>query len=491
MKRMSARDETHLLRALADQNPWWASGTFPDALAPPFKRRDFYVLRNQLSDKRITAVAGPRQVGKTVLLYQLIQDLLVNGRKNPRNMLFLAMDFPQMRTPSGDAVTDALEIYSEQILTTPWRDLDDTCYVFVDEVAKLAGWDQILKGWFDRKLPIKFVVSDSSISAIQRGAATSLVGRCDIQLVLPMKFVDVLMFHEGREAFNDASLSLRKAFAKSVEKGAAAGFLRTCRLVSGQLAPYERKVRSRLQAYLYTDGYPELLSVEDWNLAGRRLREYVDLIFARDLLRFFEVRNPRALNALVGLIADQTGSRFDYSSLAKSVGLSPDGVREYLDYLESTLVVTRSEFWTKSRASRLRKQKKLYMANVGLANGLTGNVGPQLRQEPTYLGRLVETLVADHALRILYDLDPGRRPELFYWRNYRGQEVDIILKVGKRPIPLEVKYQERVTAADRRPVIDFLNEEESAPFGIIVTKDELGVDGDIVSVPLHTFLLMA
>jgi len=488
---MSAKGEAHLLRMLTDQNPWWASGRVPDVLAPPFRRRDFYVLRGELSTERITAVVGPRQVGKTVLLYQTIQEILTADRKNPRNVLFLAMDFPQLQTGGGDAVTAALDVYSERIIATPWRELKDTCYVFLDEIAKLPDWDRILKGWYDRKLPLKFVISDSSHSAVRHGIETSLVGRCDVQLVLPMKFVDVLMFHEGREDYNDVSLSLRKAFAQSVEKGSPDGLLRALRLASGQLAPFERRVKSRLQQYLYTGGYPEFLRVEDLNLAGRRLREYVDLIFARDLLRFFDVRNPKALSAMVGLIADQTGQRFDYATLAKNVNLSPQVVREYLDYLESVLVVTRSEFWTKSRASRVRKQRKLYMANAALANGLTGNVGPQVLHEPSYFGRLIETVVADHALRLLFVMNPGQSPDLFYWRNYRGQEVDIVLRLGKRAIPLEVKYQEQVTPADRRPVIDFIEEEKSAPFGIIVTKDDLGVSDDVVAIPLFLFLLLA
>ena len=215
------------------------------------------------------------------------------------------------------------------------------------------------------------------------------------------------------------------------------------------------------------------------------------MVFARDLLGVFDIRNPRALNDLIGLLADQTANRFEYVGLAKIVGLSVDALRDYLDYLEASFLIIRSEFWTKSRASRIRKQKKLYFHNVGLANGLRGTAGPQLFQEPEYSGRLVETLVADHCMRIQWALNLGESPRLFYWRNYRGQEVDIVLRISKRPVPVEVKYQTTITQADRRALLDFLTAHPTTPFGILVTKDTLGFRDKIVSIPLYLFLLMS
>ena len=485
------RDEEAILRILSDENPWWARGSGKRTSVPQYRRRDFHILKRNLTGSRIIAVGGPRQVGKTTLLYQLIEEMLTSVEFDPRRVLYLAMDFPRLAQVTDEPLTDALDVYAERIIARPWRDLESTSYVFLDEVTKLRDWHRVLKGWFDRRLPLKFVVSDSSLPSLHKGIAESLIGRCDLFVVLPMKFVDVLMFHEGREEINDASLRLRSSFQESVRKGSPTTFLTACRAAAGRLAPMERRILAHLQSYIFTDGYPELLTTPGGATATRRLREYLDLIFARDLVQVFDIRNPRALSALVAFLADRTADRFDYTGLAKNVGLSPDATREYLDYLESSFVVLRSEFYTKSRASRLRKQKKLYFGNVGLANALTGNVGPQLFENREYLGRLIETLVADHSKRLLYSLHPEKDSTLFYWRNYRGQEVDMVLNVDGRPIPLEVKYQPRITNADRRPVLDFLSEEKKAPFGIIVTRETLGIDGDIVSVPLHLFLLMA
>lgn len=487
---MESDRETALLRILADENPWWETGKVPPALSRPFRRRDFYPLREQLDTALITAIAGPRQVGKTTLMYQLIEDLLSRGTA-PRSILFLAFDFPRLRAVTDDPITAALEAYALRVLGRPLEDASETVYVFLDEVAKQEGWHAVLKGWYDRRLPLKFVVSDSSHGDVQRGLAESLVGRCSVHVVLPMKFVDYLMFHEGRDDWNDASLRLREGLVASAEEGAPErlyeGFVRIRdRFVTG-----ERRHLARLQEYILKDGYPELLGTIDWTYCTRRLREYASLIFARDLLRHFEVRDPRAMDELVVLIADQTAQRFDYAGLARAVGLNVETVRSYLHYLEGLFLVSSAEFFAPSRAARIRKQRKLYFANVGVANALTGRLGTSLFEVPEVLGRVVETLVHDHCKRLLFTLQPGSLPDLFYWRNYRRQEVDIVLPLRRRPIPIEVKYHAGIRPSDAGPLRDFLEEHDQAPFGLLVTKDALERWGRVVLVPLHWFLLAA
>ena len=95
----------------------------------------------------------------------------------------------------------------------------------------------------------------------------------------------------------------------------------------------------------------------------------------------------------------------------------------------------------------------------------------------------------DHCYRLLFSLFPGAPPGVFYWRNYRGQEVDIVLSFLKKTIPLEVKYQPRITNADLRPVLDFLEQFPRSPLGIVATKETLERRGKVVLIPVHLLLL--
>jgi predicted AAA+ superfamily ATPase len=68
MVMISSEVSQRIIRILYDQNRWWSTQTVPTTLSKPFKRRDFYFLKDKILEKEITAVVGPRQVGKTTIL---------------------------------------------------------------------------------------------------------------------------------------------------------------------------------------------------------------------------------------------------------------------------------------------------------------------------------------------------------------------------------------------------------------------------------------
>lgn len=488
--RESPRTPGPILRILAAANPWWTSGAVPAGRAPPFRRREFAKLRSALESPLITGLAGPRQVGKTTLMYQLIDDALKRGA-DPRHLLFVAMDFPGLALISEDPISSALQAHEEAILAHPYDGVKDRVFVFLDEVTKAELWHETLKGWYDRRLPLKFVASDSSATGIRRGLAESLVGRCSVDVLLPMRLAEVAAFHDPRPPWEEVALGLRGALVQAVKKRSAPAYFRALVRARNRLTPWQSALLLRFREYMLKDGYPELLKSEDWDGCARRLREYCALVFARDLLRHYEVRDTKALDSLVGLLADQPGQRFDLSTVARAIGVSVPVAREYLNHLESVFVAASSEFYATSRAARMRKQKKLYIANVGLGNALAGRLGVQLFQDTATLGRVVETAVRDHCARLLNDLEPGRPAEVYYWRNYRGQEVDVVIRLAGAPVPIEVKHQPEVTDADTRPVLDFLEAHPTAPFGIMVTKDTLERRGRLVLIPAPLFMLGA
>ncbi len=488
--RQSPRTTGPVLRILAAANPWWTSGAVPAGRAPPFRRREFALLRSALESPLITGLAGPRQVGKTTLMYQLIDDALHRGF-DPRRILFVAMDFPGISRISEDPISSALEAHEEAILASPYESTEDRVLVLLDEVTKVELWHETLKGWYDRRLPLKFVVSDSSATGIRRGLSESLIGRCTVDVLLPMRLAEVAAFHDPRPPWEEVALGLRGALVRSVKRRSPSAYFAELMGARNRLAPWEGALLRRFREYLLKDGYPELLHSEDWDWCARRLREYCALVFARDLLRHYEVRDTKALDSLVGLLADQPGQRFDLTTVARAIGVSVPVAREYLSHLESVFVASSSEFYASSRMARMRKQKKLYISNVGLGNALSGRLGVELLQDTGALGRVVETAVRDHCERLVSDLEPGRAPKVYYWRNYRGQEVDVVVPLAGVPVPVEVKHQPRVTDADTRPVVDFLEAHPTAPFGVVVTKDTLERRGRVVLVPAPLFMLGA
>jgi len=488
-------EEQIVLRALYDQNPWWLEGNVPKELVKPlkdlktpFKRRDFFVLRDKLNEKEITAIVGPRQVGKTTTLYQLVDYLIKKKEVDPKRVFYFSFDHPLL--PPQLSLNRVLETYATAVLREPLRRLRAPVYVFLDEICRVKDWSRLLKGWYDLKCQIKFVVSHSSSSEILTGASESLVGRISPFLMMPLKFVDVVRFYEPEvgETINRVSLRMRRAVFRAIKVGNAWGLFSDLREMRRQLAPWETTIKALLRDYLLRDGYPGLLGTSSLKACARKLRDYLSLTLYKDVVQIFNIRDPRAIEELMILLADATSQLIEYSQLSETLGVKLDTLKSYLNYLEMVFLISRAEFYSKSRAKRIRKRNKAYVANVGLRNALLGELDESLLRDPAALGRVAETVVHEHCVRLGFNLSGGSA-KLFYWRDVQGREVDIIMEVGRRPVPIEV------TLADELPTKKFQGLEEfmrihRCPLGFVVTKEVLELRGAVVYVPLWMFLLV-
>ncbi len=473
---------------MTESNPWWDSGDIPSRLVMPYHRRDFYVLRKEHRTRPITALGGPRQVGKTTLMYQLIGQLLAD-KVPPMRILYVSLDMPGLVGLTENPLNDVLRTYSEEILGEPWSEMREPVHVFIDEITRQVGWHKDLKGWFDLRYPVKYFVASSSLSSLKTGAAESLVGRIDIHLLLTWKFVDVLTYATKEERWNDIGLRLREAFSAALKARNPNLFLEG---VAGQRTHLTQKkavLQSSLNRYLLVDGFPELLDVKDVGHCARRLKEYLDLTIVNDLYRVYQVRATGAFESLLSILAGESGQLVSYRGLAENLGTQERTVIDHVDLLAHMLLVSQAFFFSESRAKRTRRQRKVYVPNPSVRGSLLGKVSQSSLMDPSFLGPSVEGMVHDHAKRLVYCLNPGQDPEAFYWRDRREHEVDIVVKVDGKPLPIEVKYRVE-PHRDLGGLKAFLAEHPEAPFGLVVTRDVFDYRDRVVYLPLTWFLLM-
>jgi len=492
---MEEIEEQTVLRALYDQNPWFTTGSVPGEfvkplkeLERPFRRRDFFALCGKLKEREITAVIGPRQVGKTTTLYQLIDFLIGEQGVAPKRVMYFSFDYP--RLVGKISINQVLDAYATGILREPLESLSAPVYVFLDEVCRVEGWSRLLKGWYDLGYPIKFVVSHSSSSEVLRGASESLVGRISPFIMLPLKFVDLVRFRRPDldEMVNRLSLNLRQAFSGAVFTGDVGGLFNRFKEARLQLAPHENLLKTVLQEYLLKDGYPGLLGVDSLAVCAQKLRDYLSLTLYKDVVQIFGVRDPRVLEELMVLLADASCGLVEYSSLSSTLSVKLDTVRQYMDYLEQVFLISRAEFYSKSRAARIRKRDKVYLANVGLRNALLGQLNEHLLSDTLALGKVFETLVHEHCRRLQFYLS-GPNARVFYWRTPQGHEVDIVMEVASRPVPVEVTSGNEVPSKKLRGLEEF-EKEHHPPFSMIVTGNVFDLRGQRIYLPLWLFLLM-
>jgi predicted AAA+ superfamily ATPase len=126
------------------------------------------------------------------------------------------------------------------------------------------------------------------------------------------------------------------------------------------------------------------------------------------------------------------------------------------------------------------------LSDIGIRNMLNGTYSPKALADSKDVGLMAETVAHNHLLRLAFFLDPYNA-RCFYWKN--GNEIDNVFVFAKKPVPVEVKYQNAINIADAEGCLKFM-EENRSPFGIIITKNRLDYKNRIFYIPLWYFLLM-
>ena len=482
-------NETEILRVLHLYNTWWESKHVPSSKALPFKRRSFYKLLEDLENPKVTAIIGARRVGKTVLMYQLIDHIVSNF--GPEKAMYLSLDDPYLKV-DAKVLGQIFDLYSKYILKQPFSDVVKPVYIFLDEIQTLEGWELVLKRWFDLGYRVKFFVSGSSSVNILTGGAESLVGRMRLQIVFPMKFLEAIRFHMADEdferRFDKANWELREALKNAIEKNNVAAFHSALRKNANFLAGDIDRILLFLQSYLLKGGYPEVAKTDDLDLAAENLKTYLNLTIYKDIVRTFKIRDPAAFEELIAVLARECCQRLNYSELARTLELKRHTLKSYIYFLKTAFLISESEYYSKSRAKRVRREKKVYLNDSGIRNVAIGALNDYLLSNPVELGKVAEAVVADHCKRLKFDLEPASEIQLFYWKN-KGHETDIVVDILQKPIPIEVKYRDKIDKKNLRGLQEF-SEKHKPPFQAVITKEKLDLDGNTVFIPLWLFLLM-
>ena len=177
------------------------------------------------------------------------------------------------------------------------------------------------------------------------------------------------------------------------------------------------------------------------------------------------------------LVAASTGSRISYNKLSKTLGLSLDTVKDYINYLEGAFLLKSVEKWSTSHSERIYAQKKVYLWDNGIRTILTGSGD--------------EGSKAENA--VFMEINRNGVPCGYYAESER--EVDFIIGSYNSPLPVEAKYVDAIDWNDRRlsGLRLFLRRFPGTKQMVLVTKNFEGetkiAEASIIAVPLWKFLL--
>ncbi|MBW7869085.1 MAG: ATP-binding protein [Brumimicrobium sp.] len=407
-----------IIERLRYENPWWVNKQIPETYSSMSKRLYFdlfypYVIEKKV--RRALVLMGPRRVGKTVMLFHSIQQL-IDEKINPQKIFFVGIDNPIY-----------VHLSLEDILSLCKQSLNQEdlkgCYVFFDEIQYLKDWERHLKVLVDNYPETKFIVSGSAAAALKWHSTESGAGRFTDFMLPPLTFQEYIHLKGMNHLIYDGKISY--------------GNNQIPYCLTHDIKTFNKEFIH----YLNFGGYPEVvLSEKIQNDMGRYVKnDIVDKVLLRDLPSLYGIKNVQELNRFFTYIAYNTGNEFSYEKMSQESGIQKDTLRKYLEYLEAAFLIKVLNK-VDVNAKRLKRVTsfKVYLTNPSLRTALFSPIS-EIDKE---MGNMVETAVLSQWMhREKLDLTYAR------WKEGRSEgEVDLVLVDDKKYKPVwgvEVKWSNR------------------------------------------------
>ena len=329
-----------------------------------------------LVPNKVVILLGPRRVGKTVLIKQVIEKL------NEPYLLLNGEDF------------SVLEILARRSVQNYRNILGDKSVLLIDEAQKIPDIGSILKLMVDEIEGLKILVTGSSAFDIDKYTGEPLTGR--------------------KKTFNLLSLS------------------------ESELDQVENQIEKRdnLRMRLVYGNYPELVHLKNLEDKSDYLNEIVNSYLLKDILAFESIRNSDKILNLLRLIAFQIGGEVSLPELASSLSMSKNTVEKYLDLLSKVFVLHKVGGFSRNLRKEVAKRNKWYFYDNGLRNILIANMNPlELRND---VGMLWENYVISE--RIKHQKYSRMIVNNYFWRTYDQQEIDWLEEREGKLFGYELKW---------------------------------------------------
>ncbi|MBI4649625.1 MAG: ATP-binding protein [Bacteroidia bacterium] len=349
-----------------------------------YKRIYYQALIERLKEPRkfIQVVYGPRQVGKTTLIQQIIHDI----------------EIPYHYISADTAGESNIGWIEQQWNVARMRkksiNAGDFLLIF-DEVQKIREWSEMVKCQWDKDTiqgnSIKLIISGSSKLLLQIGLGDSMAGR----------FETINMQHWTYK-------EIKEAFGLTGDQ------------------------------YVWFGGYPGAMSLIHDEI---RWKDYIkssliDTTIHKDVLMLTRIDKPALLKRVMELSCYYSGQILAFN---KMLGQLLDAgntttLSHYLDLLNEAGLVTGIQKYSREKVSEKKSSPKLMVQNTALMSGIKHELFKTIIEKPEVWGRHVESAVGAHLL----NHSKAGNYDVYYWRE-RNDEIDFVLEKQEKVIGLEVK----------------------------------------------------
>lgn len=351
------------------ENPWWIDGKIEDDYNEMRRRLYFELFKPLVYEKEIrraVVLMGPRRVGKTVMLFHLVQDLIEKGH-DPRKIIFLTIENPIYNNISLE------RLFSLAKEASGMDDKEDWIIIY-DEIQYLKDWEVHLKSLVDSYRKDKFIVSGSAAAALKFASNESGAGRFTDFLLPPLTFHEYISLKGLDRIIKPTNIEW---------EGNITQFYTSTHI---------DELNKHFIDYINYGGYPEVIFSEKIQAnPGRYIRhDIVDKVLLRDLPSLYGITDTRELNSLFTTIAYNSGNEFSLETLSKQSQVKKDTLKKYIIYLEAAYLIKKVKRIDQS-GKRFKRDNffKIYLTNPSLRSALFSPIA----STDEMMGNLVETAI--------------------------------------------------------------------------------------------------
>ena len=321
----------------------------------------------RMKPQKVMLVFGPRRVGKTFLLKQIVQSF--SGRSLVLN--------------GEDADSAAL---LEPVSIANYRHvLQSVELLAIDEAQHIPDIGRKLKLIVDEIPDIRVIASGSSSFDLKNQAGEPLVGRSTQFTLLPFSQQEIATVESPIET--KRNLEIRQLYGS----------------------------------------YPDVVALESFEEKKEYLMDIVESYLLKDILAVDGIKNSAKIHDLLRLVAYQMGDELSYEEVGKQLGISKNTVERYLDLLQKVFVLYRLGGYSKNLRKEVTKSSKWYFTDNGVRNAVIRNFEPLSRRTDIDRGALWENYIITERLKRNYN--NRLLLDFYFWRTYDKQEIDL-LEVG-------------------------------------------------------------
>lgn len=427
-----------IVARLQSDNPWWETGRDSKLAYQDLPQRNyfkpFYQKIVDFTVRRAIILMGPRRVGKTVMVYQSIRELL-NAGIDEKTILYLSVDTPLY---TGLALEKILGYFQE--LFNHKRDAK--LFIFFDEIQYLRDWEIHLKSLVDSFMDYRFIATGSAAAALRLKSTESGAGRFTDFILPPLTFAEYLMFIDRENELIKTSV------------------------IDEYSTPDIEALNEEFVNYLNFGGYPEaVFSKTIRKDPGQYIKsDIIDKVLLRDLPSLYGISDIQELNRLFTTLAYNSGHEVSLDGLSQSSNVAKNTIKRYLEYLEAAFLIKRVERIDQN-AKRFKRAVcfKVYLTNPSMRAALFGKI----KADSEAMGAMTETA-------IFSQWEHHKSSNLYYARWNKG-EIDIVYLLSSYQLPVwmvEVKWSDKPykSLSELNNCVEFVNKNSTIEQPILVTS---------------------